>query len=66
MYQPDELPRARIGTEAPTSGRRWYHRKHKLVASNHLNIVDVNSIAGHVTVAQWFKDNDNNTHHRFY
>ncbi|KFY27453.1 hypothetical protein V491_00906 [Pseudogymnoascus sp. VKM F-3775] len=66
MYRPDELPRARMGTEAPTSGRRWYHGKHELVASNHLDIVDVNSMAGHATVAQWFEDDDDNTHHGFY
>lgn len=66
MYRPDELPRARMGTEAPTSSRRWYHGKHELVASNHLDIVDVNSMAGHATVAQWFEDDDDNSLHGFY
>lgn len=66
MYRPDELLSAHMGTETPTSGRRWYHGKHELVASNHLEVLDVNSMAGHATVAQWFEDDDDNTQHAFY
>ncbi|OBT40506.1 hypothetical protein VE00_07909 [Pseudogymnoascus sp. WSF 3629] len=66
MYWPDELLGAHMGTETPTSGRHWYHGKHELVASNHLDVLDVNSMAGHAPVAQWFEDDDDNTQDGFY
>ncbi|KAL5346612.1 hypothetical protein ACLOAV_008319 [Pseudogymnoascus australis] len=58
MYWPDELPDAHMGTEKNMSGRRWYHGTRELVASNHLDVLDVNSMAGHAPVAQCFEDDD--------
>ncbi|KFZ24926.1 hypothetical protein V502_00603 [Pseudogymnoascus sp. VKM F-4520 (FW-2644)] len=66
MYWPDELRGAHMGAETPKSGRRWYHGKHELVASNHLDVLDVTSMAGHAPVAQWFEDDDDNTQDGFY
>ncbi|KFY24515.1 hypothetical protein V491_02127 [Pseudogymnoascus sp. VKM F-3775] len=66
MYWPDQLVNAHMGPEAPKSGGRWYHGKHEVIASNHLDVVDIASMAGHATVAQWFEDDDDNTHHGFY
>ena len=66
MYWPDELPDAHMGTEKNMSGRRWYHGTHELVASNHLDVLDVNSMAGHAPVAQCFEDDDDSIQDGLY
>lgn len=66
LYWPDELVNVRVGTEAPKSGRRWYHGKHELVASNHLDIEDVTSMAGHAPVAQWLEEDDDKIQEGLY
>lgn len=66
LYWPDELVNVRVGTEAPKSGRRWYHGKHELVASNHLDVEDVTSMAGHAAVAQWLEEDDDKIQEGLY
>ncbi|KFX94237.1 hypothetical protein V490_04447 [Pseudogymnoascus sp. VKM F-3557] len=66
LYWPDELVNVRVGTETPKSGRRWYHGKHELVASNHLDIEDVTSMAGHAPVAQWLEEDDDKIQEGLY
>ncbi|KFY31319.1 hypothetical protein V493_01209 [Pseudogymnoascus sp. VKM F-4281 (FW-2241)] len=66
MYWPDQLVNAHVGPETPQSLRRWYHGKYELVASNHLDVEDVTSIAGHATVAQWFEEDDDKVQEGLY
>lgn len=66
MYWPDQLVGAHVGAETPKSLRRWYHGKHELVASNHLDIEDVTSIAGHAPVAQWLEEDDDKIQEGLY
>ncbi|OBT60141.1 hypothetical protein VE03_10214 [Pseudogymnoascus sp. 23342-1-I1] len=58
MYWPGHLVEAHMAAETPKSGRCWYHGKQELVASNHLDILGVKSMAGHASVAQWLEDDD--------
>ncbi|KFX99928.1 hypothetical protein V490_01579 [Pseudogymnoascus sp. VKM F-3557] len=66
MYWPDQLVNAHMAPEAPGSGRRWYHGKHELIASNHLDVVDITSMAGPASVAQWVEDDDDSTQEGYY
>lgn len=66
MYRPDELLDAHMEAETPKSGRHWYHGKHELVASNHLDVVDITSMAGPASVAQWVEDDDDSTQEGYY
>ncbi|OBT40423.1 hypothetical protein VE00_08876 [Pseudogymnoascus sp. WSF 3629] len=66
MYWPDQLINAHVGAERPMSLRRWYHGKHELVASNHLDIEDVTSLAGHAPVAQWLEEHDDKIQEGLY
>ncbi|KFY08472.1 hypothetical protein V492_06200 [Pseudogymnoascus sp. VKM F-4246] len=66
MYWPDQLVNAHLGSETPKSLRRWYHGKHELVASNHLDIEDVTSMAGHAPVAQWLEEDEESAQEGLY
>jgi hypothetical protein len=56
MYWPDDLPMLKDCTFTKT-GRRNYHGKYELIASNHMEILNVCSFAGLASVAAW-KEND--------
>lgn len=49
MYRPEDL----------TGGRRPYHGKNELIASNHMAVIDAHSVECSVDVYHW-KDNSNN------
>jgi hypothetical protein len=52
MYWPDDLPNGNdCGKTA--SGRRSYHGKHELIASNHMEILSVCTFAGLASVNYW-------------
>lgn len=61
MYWPDELP---IGAGKAAdlvnqkSGRRKYHGKYELVASNDLQVLDVLSLAGKADVSQYLEEEE--------
>lgn len=40
------------------SGRRPYHGKSELVASNHLDVLDVTTFAGKVDVEHWLEQDE--------
>ncbi|KAI9720060.1 MAG: hypothetical protein M1812_003187 [Candelaria pacifica] len=46
LYWPDELP----------GGRRDYHGKHELIASNHMEIIDAMTVAGRADVHHWLEN----------
>ncbi|KAK9319394.1 hypothetical protein V1517DRAFT_332763 [Lipomyces orientalis] len=48
MYWPNELP----------GGRRYYHGKKELVASNHMDVIDAMAVAAKATVSHWLELDD--------
>ena len=48
MYWPEELP----------GGRKEYHGKEELIASNHMDIIDAMTVAGRAKVMQWSEKDD--------
>lgn len=59
-YWPDDLRKARDSNDLhpkAADGRRAYHGHHELIASNHLDVIDVLTIARPVEV-QYFEDGD--------
>ncbi|KAJ3495911.1 hypothetical protein NLG97_g3047 [Lecanicillium saksenae] len=48
MYSPNELP----------GGRRPYHGTNEVIASNHLDVINVLSIVGHAKVSHWIEADD--------
>ncbi|TVY84989.1 hypothetical protein LSUE1_G000347 [Lachnellula suecica] len=62
MYWADELPPPKV--RAPdqmtaAGGKRTYHGKHELIASNYMEVLDVLSFAGKADVLQWEEEDDN-------
>jgi hypothetical protein len=60
MYWPHELPGSLSRTKdtAHASGRRPYHGKNELVASNHMEVLDVLTFAGKADVFHWLEEDD--------
>lgn len=50
LYWPDELP----------MGRQPYHGQHELVMSNHVDIIEAQSIASHAQISRWDENDDSN------
>jgi hypothetical protein len=48
MYWPEQLPK----------GREVYHGKDELIASNHMEVLDVTTFAGKASVEQWYEEDD--------
>jgi hypothetical protein len=48
FYWPEELP----------GGREYYHGKKELVASNHMEIIDAQTVSGRANVNHWFEKDD--------
>ncbi|PON20063.1 hypothetical protein TGAM01_v211067 [Trichoderma gamsii] len=55
MYLPDDLPENTLDGQKVVSGRQPYHGQRELMASNHMDIINVNSIVGQATVDQWME-----------
>lgn len=66
MYWPDQLLNAHVGRETAKSGQRSYHGKHELIASNHLDVMDVTTLAGKAPVKQWLEEDDNDVQDGLY
>ncbi|KAJ6437053.1 peptidyl-prolyl cis-trans isomerase-like 4 [Purpureocillium lavendulum] len=58
MYSPDELPPNTLLDGNYVSGRQPYHGQHELIASNHMDIINVVSVAMPATVNQWLESED--------
>ncbi|KIV85409.1 hypothetical protein PV11_01106 [Exophiala sideris] len=50
LYWPEELP----------MGRQPYHGKRELVLSNHVDIIEAQTIASHAEISQWDENDDSN------
>lgn len=57
MYWPDDLPLLK-DCAVMEIGRRKYHGKHELIASNHMEIINVCNFAGLASVSAWQENDD--------
>ncbi|KAG7413236.1 Chromatin remodeling protein SHL [Fusarium oxysporum f. sp. raphani] len=55
MYWPDELPAKTVDGKKEVQGRQPYHGVNELIASNHMDIINVVSVTGLATVDQWIE-----------
>ncbi|EXL89995.1 hypothetical protein FOIG_16727 [Fusarium odoratissimum NRRL 54006] len=55
MYWPDELPVDTFDGKKKVQGRQPYHGVNELIASNHMDIINVVSVTGLATVHQWIE-----------
>ncbi|EWZ28451.1 uncharacterized protein FOBCDRAFT_251731 [Fusarium oxysporum Fo47] len=58
MYWPDELPAGTLDGKKTVQGRQPYHGANELIASNHMDIINVVSVTGPATVNQWIESDD--------
>ncbi|EXK26396.1 hypothetical protein FOMG_17010 [Fusarium oxysporum f. sp. melonis 26406] len=58
MYWPYELPPGTLDGKKTVQGRQPYHGAKELIASNHMDIINVVSVTGPVTVNQWIESDD--------
>jgi hypothetical protein len=65
MYWPDDLPMLKDCAVAE-AGRRKYHGKHELIASNHMEIINVCSLAGLASINAWQENDDDEAHTSLY
>ncbi|KJK89000.1 hypothetical protein H633G_07146 [Metarhizium anisopliae BRIP 53284] len=66
MYSPDELPpNTRYGEES-IEGRQTYHGTNELIASNHMDVINVISIVTEAQVHQWIESNDDEVRDALY
>jgi len=66
MYWPDELPAGTIDGKKVVQGRQPYHGYHELVASNHMDIINVVSVTRQAIVKQWFEENEDEIQNDLY
>ncbi|KAH6873609.1 hypothetical protein B0T10DRAFT_234709 [Thelonectria olida] len=66
MYSPDELPAETICGKKRIQGRQPYHGRNELIASNHMDIINVVSIIEPATVGQWIESDDDETMDELY
>ncbi|KAJ6779554.1 hypothetical protein PWT90_05178 [Aphanocladium album] len=58
MYSPDELPAATMSGKKTAAGRQSYHGMNELIASNHMDIINVVSVVQPANVNQWIEADD--------
>ncbi|KAM0278363.1 hypothetical protein ACHAQH_005183 [Verticillium albo-atrum] len=60
MYWPEELPvqTKDDGKFVQRAGRQPYHGVNELIASNHMDVINVVSVTAEAKVKQWFEEND--------
>ncbi|KAF5694449.1 hypothetical protein FDENT_1178 [Fusarium denticulatum] len=66
MYWPYELPLGTIDGKQKFQGRQPYHGANELIASNHMDIIDVVSVTEPVTVRHWNESDDEEIQDGFY
>ncbi|KAF4464434.1 hypothetical protein FALBO_8727 [Fusarium albosuccineum] len=58
MYWPDELPPGTLDGKKQVQGRQSYHGQNELIASNHMDVINVVSVTMPATVNQWIESDD--------
>ncbi|GAO15947.1 hypothetical protein UVI_02039680 [Ustilaginoidea virens] len=66
MYSPDELPSGTVDGKKSISGRQPYHGNNELIASNHMDVINVVSVAMKATVHQWIESDDEEVQDALY
>ncbi|KAK2610979.1 hypothetical protein N8I77_004363 [Diaporthe amygdali] len=66
MYWPDELPQGTVDGKKTVSGRQPYHGQNELIASNHMDIINVVSVTQQATVNQVTDENDDQIQSALY
>ncbi|KAI1338502.1 hypothetical protein F5Y15DRAFT_385996 [Xylariaceae sp. FL0016] len=66
MYWPDELPSGTQEGRRFIRGRQSYHGQNELIASNHMDIINVVSVTGAATVNQWDETNEDEVQQALY
>ncbi|SCV61335.1 uncharacterized protein FFFS_15904 [Fusarium fujikuroi] len=59
MYRPEDLPLGTVDGDKKTHGRQPYHGVNELIASNHMDIINVVSIEGLAAVDEWIESDTN-------
>ncbi|RSL79628.1 hypothetical protein CEP52_017499, partial [Fusarium oligoseptatum] len=58
MYRPDELPPGTFSGKKFIQGRQPYHGRNELVASNHMDVINVQCVEAPASVKQWMGSSD--------
>ncbi|KAH8748980.1 hypothetical protein F5883DRAFT_233731 [Diaporthe sp. PMI_573] len=66
MYRPDELPQITVDGGDKIQGRQPYHGEDELIASNHMDIINVVSVTEKTTVNHFDEDNHDQVQNSFY
>ncbi|KAK2036155.1 hypothetical protein LZ31DRAFT_561345 [Colletotrichum somersetense] len=66
MYWPEELPEGTMDGEKYPGGRQSYHGRNELIASNHMDIINVISVTSPVNVKQWKEEDDQDAPEALY
>ncbi|KAK1755075.1 hypothetical protein QBC47DRAFT_208541 [Echria macrotheca] len=66
MYWPDELPQGTHDGKKIVHGRQPYHGTNELIASNHMDIINVVSVTSQAQVKQWYEENDDEIQQALY
>lgn len=66
MYWPYELPQGTHDGKKTVHGRQPYHGANELIASNHMDIINVMSVTSQAQVKQWYEENEEEIQHALY
>ncbi|WQF90333.1 Putative BAH domain, P-loop containing nucleoside triphosphate hydrolase [Colletotrichum destructivum] len=66
MYWPEELPEGTMDGERYPAGRQSYHGRNELIASNHMDIINVARVTSPADVKQWNEENDEEIQEALY
>ncbi|KAI1112039.1 hypothetical protein F5Y14DRAFT_285664 [Nemania sp. NC0429] len=66
MYWPDELPQGTQEGKKSIRGRQSYHGQNELIASNHMDVINVVSVTAQATVNQWDETNEDEVQQALY
>ncbi|KAI0395748.1 hypothetical protein F5Y17DRAFT_422111 [Xylariaceae sp. FL0594] len=66
MYRPDEIPAGTQEGKKHIQGRQPYHGQNELIASNHMDVINVVSVTGQATVNQWDESNEDEVQDALY
>ncbi|KAG6188468.1 hypothetical protein E4U27_007187 [Claviceps purpurea] len=66
MYSPDEIPAGTSDGRKTIAGRQPYHGQNELLASNHMDVINVVSVAMKATVHHWIESDDDEVQDALY
>ncbi|KAH7016045.1 BAH domain-containing protein [Microdochium trichocladiopsis] len=66
MYWPDELPAGTTEGKRVIKGRQPYHGNNELIASNHMDVINVVSVTASAIVHQWDETNEDEVQPALY